>query len=87
MSPKFKTDTCRFAQLVTRNLVANNEKLVETHRHDFTFPFCTFKVHIFWEGYKILQNLHQLFVLCTACQMNGGDFTKFCGLLRIYELY
>ena len=42
MSPKFKTDTCRFAQLVTRNLVANNEKLVETHRNDFTFPFCTF---------------------------------------------
>ena len=80
MSPKFKTDTCRY----TRNLVANNEKLVETHRHDFTFPFCTFKVHIFWEGYKILRNLHQLFVLCTACQMNGGEF---CGLLRIYELY
>ena len=51
MSTKFKTDTCRFAQLVyTRNLVANNEKLVETHRDDFTFPFCTFtkfKVHIF----------------------------------------
>ena len=43
MSTKFKTDTCRFAQLVTRNLVANNEKLVETHRDDFTtFPFCTF---------------------------------------------
>ena len=42
MSHKFKTDTCRFAQLVTRNLVANNEKLVETHRDDFTFPFCTF---------------------------------------------
>ena len=20
-------------------------------------------------------------------QINGGDFTKFCGLLRIYELY
>ena len=57
MSPKFKTDTCRY----TRNLVANNEKLVETHRHDFTFPFCTFKVHIFWEGYKILQNLHLSF--------------------------
>ena len=42
MSPKCKTDTCRFAQLVTRNLVANNEKLVETHRDDFNFPLCTF---------------------------------------------
>ena len=46
-----------------------------------------FKVHIFWEGHKILWNLHQLFVLCTASQIIGGDFAKFCGLLRIYELY
>ena len=45
------------------------------------------KVHIFWEGHKILRNLHQLFVLCTASQIFGGDFAKFCGLLRIYELY
>ena len=43
------------------------------------------KVHIFWEGHKILRNLHQLFVLCTASQIIGGDFAKFCGLLRIYE--
>ena len=34
--------------------------------------------------YKILRNLHQLFVLFTASQMISGDFTKFCGLLRIY---
>ena len=45
------------------------------------------KVHIFWEGQKKLRNLHQLFVLCTASQIIGGDFLKFCGLLRIYELY
>ena len=45
------------------------------------------KVHIFWEGHKILRNLHQLFVLCSASQIIGGDFAKFCGLLRIYELY
>ena len=38
------------------------------------------KVHIFWEGHKILQTFHQLFLLCTASQMIGG------GLLRIYEL-
>ena len=45
------------------------------------------KVHIFWEGNKILRNLHHLFVLCTASLIIGGDFAKFCGLLRIYELY
>ena len=45
------------------------------------------KVHILWEGHKILRNLHQLFVLCTASQIIGGDCAKFCGLLRIYELY
>ena len=45
----------------------------------------TSKVHIFWEGHKILRNLHLTFVLCS--QKKSGDFTKFCGLLRIYELY
>ena len=45
------------------------------------------KVHIFWKGQKILQNLHQLFVLCTASQVIDGDFAKFCGLLKLYELY
>ena len=45
------------------------------------------KVHIFWEGCKILRNLHQLFVLYAASQIFGGDFTKFCGLLRIHKLY
>ena len=30
----------------------------------------------------------KLFVLCcTAIQIIGEDFAKFCGLLRIYELY
>ena len=27
------------------------------------------------------------FVLCSNGQIYGGDFAKFCGLLRIYELY
>ena len=45
------------------------------------------KVHIFWEGHKILQNLHLTFVICSASQKQGEDFAKFCGLLRIYELY
>ena len=30
------------------------------------------KVHIFWEGHKILQNLHSRFVLCSASQIYGA---------------
>ena len=45
------------------------------------------KVRIFWEGHKILRNLHLTFVYSTYRQKQGGDFAKFCGLLRIYELY
>ena len=44
------------------------------------------KVHIFWEGHKILRNLHRRFVLWSASQIYTGDIAKFCGLLRIYEL-
>ena len=44
------------------------------------------KVHIFWEGHKILQNLHQLIDWQYIGQMIGGDFAKYWGLLRIYEL-
>ena len=45
------------------------------------------KVCIFWEGHKILWNIHRRFALCSNGQIYGGDFAKFCGLLRIYELY
>ena len=44
------------------------------------------KVQIFWEGHKILRNLHQLFDWQYTGQIVGGRFSKFCGLLRIYEL-
>ena len=27
------------------------------------------------------------FVQCSASQIYGGDFTKLCGVLRIYKLY
>ena len=40
-------------------------------------------VHIFWEGHKILQNLHPTFDYSTYSQKLGEDFAKFCGLLRI----
>ena len=36
---------------------------------------------------KFLQNLLQLFDWQYIGQIIGGDFAKFCGLLRIYELY
>ena len=42
------------------------------------------KVHIFSEGHKILRNLHQLYDWQYIEQIIGGDFAKFCGLLRIY---
>ena len=50
--------------------------------------FCVLVKLIYSEkATKVLRNLHLLFVLCTGSQIIGGDFAKFCGLLRIYELY
>ena len=34
-----------------------------------------------------MQNLHRRFDWHYIGQIYGGDFAKFCGLLRIYELY
>ena len=34
-----------------------------------------------------MRNLHRRFVWHYIGQIYGGDFAKFCGLLRIYELY
>ena len=51
----------------------------------FLAKFC--KVHIFWEGHKILRNLHLTFDYSSYSQKLGEDFAKFCGLLRMYELY
>ena len=45
------------------------------------------KVHIFWEDHTILRNLHRRFDWHWVAQIYGGDFAKFCGLLRKYELY
>ena len=46
-----------------------------------------YKVHIFWESHKILHNLYCRFDWHYIGQIYSGDFAKFCGLLRIYELY
>ena len=44
-----------------------------------------YKVHIFWEGHKILRNLR--FDSYYIGQIYGGDFDNtIYGLLRIYEL-
>ena len=45
------------------------------------------KIHIFWEGHKVLRNIHQLFDWQYIGQVIGEDFVKFCDLFRIYELY
>ena len=34
-----------------------------------------------------MQNLHRIFDRYYIGQIFGGDFAKFCGLLRMYELY
>ena len=44
-------------------------------------------VHMFWEGHKLLWNLHCRFDRYYLGQIYAGYFAKFCGLLRIYELY
>ena len=64
---------------------------MDKNRHFWTtyqpLLFHIVKVHIFWEGHKILRNLHLTFDWQYIGQIIGGDFAKFCGLLRIYELY
>ena len=46
--------------------------------------FC--KVHIFWEGHKILRNLYLNFVLFSASQKWGGDFVAFSEYMYIWTL-
>ena len=48
--------------------------------------FCTIalKLRFCEKGTKFLQNHHLRFVLYCNGQIYGGDFAKFCGLLRIY---
>ena len=53
----------------------------------FYFTGIWFKVLTFWEGHKILPNFPLTFDYSRYSQKQGEDFAKFCGLLRIYELY
>ena len=45
-------------------------------RHENVFENLSLKFHIFWEGHKILWNLHLTFD-CVYCGQNGEDFAKF----------
>ena len=49
--------------------------------------FLVFSKFLAMRNKLFLRNLHRRFVLCSNSQIYGGDFAKFCGLLRIYELY
>ena len=62
----------------------SNKKFCQSLVPDQTLNFV--KVHIFLEGHKILQNLHRIFDRYYIEQIYGGDFSRFCGLLRMYEL-
>ena len=67
---------CEFCQCYLRIKLKSNIPVIF---HD--------KLHIFWEGHKILQNLQLTFDCMYCSQKLGEDLAKFCGLLRIYELY
>ena len=52
------------------------------------FSMSNLQVHIFWEGHKILRNIHRIFDWqYIVGQIYSGDFAKLCGLLRINKLY
>ena len=62
LSPEYFKDSCRcfFTMLIK-----------EFWQHFwicFSSSVTNSKVHLFWEGHKILQNLHLTFVLCSASQ-------------------
>ena len=69
-----------FVKFPTMSWTPQNDRDLKTIRFSF-------KVHVFWEGHIILRNIHLRFVLSSNGQIYSGDFAKFCGLLRIYELY
>ena len=54
--------------------------------HQNAFPYDSwFKVHIFWEGHKILRN-HPLTFDCMHCsQKQRADVEKYYALIRTYD--
>ena len=74
----------KFFIIQKREIVAKIINYFQVHPSHGSWDF---KVHIFWEGHKILRNLHRRFDWHYIGQIYVGDFAKFCGLLRIYEFY
>ena len=54
--------------------------------HKRAFDKVDIKVHIFWEGHKILQNIQSKFDCYYIGRIYSKDFAKFCGILRTYKL-
>ena len=85
---------CSMMQLIPRDIRRPMERffLLSRRRHlqnamEVVKGSSFFKVHIFWEGHKILRNLHLTFDCMYCSQKLGEDVAKFCCLLRMYELY
>ena len=55
-------------------------------QHISCFSFSEVKVHIFWEGHKILQNLHLTFVLVSSIlKMVGPKTQEFCPRINMLK--
>ena len=59
--------------------------IIQSQRSNWISKTQVFKVEVLWEGHTNLRwwNHHLRFVLWSKSQIYGGDFAKFCGLLRI----
>ena len=75
--------------LWTNKIILENEEITFNWRLGLAYrppenkQWKKVKVHIFWEGHKILRNLHHRFVLCSNGQIYGGDFAKFVAFLKL----
>ena len=56
----------------------HSDKTRRKYISSLLFAYCVFnKVHIFWEGHKIMRNLQRRFYLYYIGQIYGGDFENF----------
>ena len=80
---KMRSYLCKFNQEVCLLQTLFHWKLLPININCNAKDRCIISVHLvkYMEGHKILRNLHQLFVLCTASQIIGGDWR-----FRIYEV-
>ena len=58
----------------------DEKQLIVTH-------FCFLLAFMFSQKATKIDNIFTVdLTLCSKCQIDGEDFVKFCGLLKIYEL-